>query len=110
MHWAEGGPTDLDNLVLLCGFHHRLVHSDGWTMQSAGSGRWTFHRDGRQQRWARPLRGASAEAAIHAAARVHADDLDPSVAEALLQPRHWDGDYDHELAVEVLANRLAAAA
>ena len=110
VHWAEGGPTDLDNLVLLCGFHHRLVHSDGWTMQSAGSGRWTFHRDGRQQRWARPLRGASAEAAIHAAARVHADDLDPVIAGALLQPMHWDGDYDHELAVEVLANRLAAAA
>ncbi|MEU4620912.1 DUF222 domain-containing protein [Actinoplanes sp. NPDC023801] len=26
--WADGGPTDLSNLVLLCGFHHRLIHDD----------------------------------------------------------------------------------
>lgn len=29
-HWARGGPTDLDNLVLLCHTHHRLVHEGGW--------------------------------------------------------------------------------
>ncbi|HZY27473.1 MAG TPA: DUF222 domain-containing protein, partial [Jiangellaceae bacterium] len=29
-HWADGGPTDLDNLVLLCGYHHRAVHHHGW--------------------------------------------------------------------------------
>jgi hypothetical protein len=28
-HWAEGGPTKLDNLVQLCGFHHRAVHEGG---------------------------------------------------------------------------------
>jgi hypothetical protein len=28
--WAQGGPTDLDNLILLCGFHHRWVHQQGW--------------------------------------------------------------------------------
>ncbi|MEA2677652.1 MAG: hypothetical protein QOJ81_1793 [Chloroflexota bacterium] len=32
-HWLLGGRTDLDNLVLLCPFHHRLVHEGGWTMQ-----------------------------------------------------------------------------
>lgn len=30
-HWTRGGPTDLDNLVELCRFHHRLVHEGGWT-------------------------------------------------------------------------------
>jgi hypothetical protein len=29
-HWASGGPTDLDNLTLLCSAHHRAVHHDGW--------------------------------------------------------------------------------
>ncbi|GAA4817526.1 HNH endonuclease signature motif containing protein [Tomitella cavernea] len=32
IHWADGGPTDLDNLVLLCTAHHRAVHNDGWNI------------------------------------------------------------------------------
>ena len=32
-HWADGGPTDLDNLVLLCGQHHRQIHQGDWTVQ-----------------------------------------------------------------------------
>ena len=30
-HWADGGFTDLHNLVLLCGHHHRLLHHSEWT-------------------------------------------------------------------------------
>ncbi|WP_080737428.1 HNH endonuclease signature motif containing protein [Rhodococcoides fascians] len=29
-HWTDGGPTDMNNLVLLCGFHHRLIHHSDW--------------------------------------------------------------------------------
>jgi hypothetical protein len=32
IHWADGGPTDLDNLVLLCGRHHTMLHSSQWTV------------------------------------------------------------------------------
>jgi hypothetical protein len=30
--WKPGGPTDLENLALMCLHHHHLVHSGGWTM------------------------------------------------------------------------------
>jgi hypothetical protein len=31
-HWADGGRTDIDNLCLLCTFHHDQVHHHGWTI------------------------------------------------------------------------------
>lgn len=32
-HWSQGGETNLDNLILLCSFHHTLVHEHGWTVE-----------------------------------------------------------------------------
>lgn len=29
--WAEGGRTDLDNLTLVCGYHHRHFAAEGWS-------------------------------------------------------------------------------
>jgi len=37
-HWADGGPTSLDNSVLLCPAHHRGVHHDGWEVRIAADG------------------------------------------------------------------------
>jgi hypothetical protein len=31
-HWIKGGPTDLDNLVLVCHWHHKLVHEGNWNV------------------------------------------------------------------------------
>jgi hypothetical protein len=38
VHWSRGGPTDLHNLILLCGFHHRFLHEHGWSILGTESG------------------------------------------------------------------------
>ncbi|MEU1589163.1 DUF222 domain-containing protein [Micromonospora sp. NPDC005710] len=37
-HWADGGPTNLDNAVLLCGHHHRHVHHTEWVVRLGDGG------------------------------------------------------------------------
>ena len=44
VHWADGGPTDLANLVFLCDHHHKAMHEGGWTMARAPNGTLTFTR------------------------------------------------------------------
>ncbi|HET6770330.1 MAG TPA: DUF222 domain-containing protein [Actinomycetota bacterium] len=45
--WEDGGSTDLDNLLLVCTFHHKLVHEFGWsvTREENGIAQW-FRPDG----------------------------------------------------------------
>ncbi|MDG2114819.1 MAG: HNH endonuclease signature motif containing protein, partial [Actinomycetota bacterium] len=40
-HWTDGGPTDLDNLALLCHLHHTHIHQTGWTLTHIGN-RWVL--------------------------------------------------------------------
>jgi len=44
VHWSKGGPTDLDNLILLCGFHHRFVHEDGWHITRNSNNQFVFRK------------------------------------------------------------------
>ena len=36
--WADGGTTDLDDGVLMCPYHHRVLHDDGWDVRFARDG------------------------------------------------------------------------
>jgi hypothetical protein len=51
-HWAHGGRTDLDNLILLCRFHHMACHEGGIAISHGpgsvpGAPQWHFTtRDG----------------------------------------------------------------
>ena len=44
VHWADGGPTALPNLLLLCRRHHRLVHGPGGFRLELLDGRPVFRR------------------------------------------------------------------
>ena len=47
-HWIEGGETSVDNLVLLCSYHHRLLHEGGYRIRRDHQGDYYFVRaDGR---------------------------------------------------------------
>ena len=47
-HWAQGGPTTLSNLTLLCRRHHRAVHEEGYQVDREPDGALRFRRpDGR---------------------------------------------------------------
>jgi Domain of unknown function (DUF222)/HNH endonuclease len=37
-HWADGGKHVMDNLILLCRRHHRMVHEEGWQLVITAGG------------------------------------------------------------------------
>jgi hypothetical protein len=43
-HWVEGGRTDTESGVLLCRFHHMLLHNAGWKIGRGGRGPFVLHR------------------------------------------------------------------
>lgn len=47
-HWARGGPTNLENMALLCGEHHRALHEGGFDLRRGPDGALhTYGPDGR---------------------------------------------------------------
>jgi hypothetical protein len=85
-HWWHGGRTDIDNLVLICEVHHRLIHDHGYRVTGAGR-RLHFHRpDGR------PIPREGAETSGHAATLIELNEREglPTSAEALTPT--WAGE------------------
>jgi hypothetical protein len=58
--WRHGGRTDLDNLALICSFHHRLVHEHGWRIERAPDGDLRWSRPGGARYRAGPSPGTDA--------------------------------------------------
>lgn len=58
-HWADGGPTALENLTLLCSHHHHLVHEGGFHLARGPDGDLQFTRPDETPIATRPARGPS---------------------------------------------------
>ena len=41
-HWANNGNTNLDDLILLCWYHHHWLHEQHWRLQPHGAGHFTL--------------------------------------------------------------------
>ena len=90
-HWADGGATSLDNLVLLCRRHHRAVHEGGFAVIRGHNGVLTFLRpDG---------------ALLHVAPAAPFDQPEPVEATPRVTGKlpTWDGTrFDLPWAIDVL--------
>jgi Domain of unknown function (DUF222)/HNH endonuclease len=86
--WALGGPTSLDNLVLLCGGHHRLLHHGAFGVVALGQQRFRFRGTDRTV-------VAAAPATVGSATAAH-----PDITPTTIEP-DWDGrglSLDHAVA------------
>jgi 5-methylcytosine-specific restriction endonuclease McrA len=110
-HWAQGGPTTLSNLTMLCRRHHRAVHEEGYQVLREPDGTLRF-------RWpdGRPLPDVPVPAEVSAdpvhvlrvchdaqGVRIHAHTGTPSWQGERLDVG-WAIDVLHPLAVGVAPN------
>lgn len=105
VHWANGGATDLDNLVLLCQAHHNYVHEGGVEL-SGRPGTWVFTLPG-----GHPISTGEApdpdlvEMIVQAAARSAAEQPD-----RIFPPQAGEGFRLHECVRRLFDIELPAAA
>jgi hypothetical protein len=84
-HWLHGGRTDVDNLILICSFHHRAIHDHGYRIRWVAE-RWEFRRPDNTPIPSPAALTGNTESLIevHTRARLQIDHT-------TLTP-HWEGD------------------
>ena len=100
-HWANGGETSLDNLILLCPTHHRLVHEGGFDVQRLDDGAFRFVNPHGLAISPPRRQATSSPDTIVAQNQSLGLAIDCETATA-----HWHGeriDYDHALMVAMAA-------
>jgi hypothetical protein len=85
--WARGGGTDKANLVLLCSYHHHLVHEGGFRLTRNAAGRIEVRTPAGWLLPAAPEIRPSTAASLAAGNRANGADVS---AETL--PPDWHGD------------------
>ena len=94
VHWADGGETSMENLVLLCRRHHRLVHEGGFGVHRGPGNEIGFSYPGGDKLPASAA-GRYRGNAVRIKMQNHENGLD--IGPRTLPPR-WRGevmDYDH---------------
>src|SRR5215207_4889588 len=92
-HWANGGATNLENLVQLCRHHHRLLHEGGYTVTKAGS-TFVFRRpDGRRIR-AFPRKPRGCSSALPESNLRAGHSIDPAATVTLWAGERFDLGYN----------------
>jgi hypothetical protein len=102
--WADGGATNLANILMVCRRHHRALHEEGFTMALGPSGEARFYRpDGRLLPEAPALPVGAGEPDTALVSRLASHGVAVDARETL--PSWWGGPVDYAWEIDSLRSR-----
>ena len=106
-HWTrDGGETNPENCVLLCPFHHRLVHEGGFRIEGHANAELRFLRPDGREVLAQPRRERGDLGELVRCHKEAGLGITPETPKS-----RWDGDpVDYDLCVQVLFERSGVLA